>query len=263
MKPLVLGLYAYLAYCVHSGIVEFSQAASSSYVPPAMGSDGWNSGTASGVKWNPAVEKMFEGWREGQTLRLRYNRRDKVFSADPQAMEGRRMLHDRKMQQVSQSSKGFETTTLKAPSQPGMSRTEYTEEELHHIAKEVNKKTDGLHYKYNKDSKILSMKDKSLWDVSGFCGRIKVFDSENPEQLIYETSCCHCRHPRSGHEWTVGECCVVMASMITPTASCYYCERCGELLGSVSEGISQKLKTIREEREQRRAISQIHPEPST
>ncbi|KAH9816465.1 secreted protein [Melampsora americana] len=102
--------------------------------------------------------------------------------------------------QIASSETGRES--MIAPSINQMKR--YDESELIHIEKKAKKLKQGFDYTYMGDG-IFFRNEKTKWDVSGFGGRIRVFDKDD-HQLLYETGCCYCHGQyRSPSDLTLGE----------------------------------------------------------
>lgn len=207
MNSIILGLYISLACRVHSAAVGSQVATGSGYIPSGsdMGSGVGHSGAASAIKLSPGTTELYQRKQVGKMgEEIQSNLKDdqhKGFqSSDYRPMEGRKMLRNRReTEQLFQTTTtpvpdGFQTTTTTAPIQPSMARTttDYTPEQLHEMKRKANGQKIGRDYYYSKQGQTFVAISKDWRDVSGFCGKIKVYDSVNENQLLYETPCCHC-----------------------------------------------------------------------
>ncbi|EGG08676.1 uncharacterized protein MELLADRAFT_104858 [Melampsora larici-populina 98AG31] len=204
MKPLILGLYVSLACHVHSRLTRYSGAGTSWNVPAVTDS----SATVSGVEWSRGLEEMRQRIQQGQAYELSYNRRGGQMAV-------RRVLRDRKE---------LQEAVMQAPTQPRMDRKEYSDEELRRVAEGVHGLRAGGHYEYMGDG-VYERIGKSCCDVTGYCGQIRVYDSEDRGHLLYSTCCCYCdgalstKVDRRRVPLTCGEIAVTSA-MFSPVIGC-------------------------------------------
>ncbi|EGG03226.1 uncharacterized protein MELLADRAFT_109349 [Melampsora larici-populina 98AG31] len=173
MIAVILALLVSLACRVNCNLTGFSDAAASSYVPAATDSRGFNSGVASAIKWSPGTEGLHRRIEEGTACELEYNKREGEMTV-------RRTIRGRQEKQEA---------VMIAPSQPRMQRTVYSEDEMRRIAQGVGGLLNG---KNSNDSTAggLVPTDESDQGVFGYCGQIKVYDSENPDQLLLQNCSC-------------------------------------------------------------------------
>ncbi|KAH9807588.1 secreted protein [Melampsora americana] len=240
MKLIILGFYISIACRVRSAVVGLQAMVPPAYVsPPAIyGYGPSHAGAASAIEWRGGIPEMYRRRRLGklaeevlldddqQNKALLSDRLDKevllddkqqkeLLSSDSNAqpIEARRNSHDLRK-------KVLKSSTVIAPTiEPPMQRTVYTEEQMKHLKNQIKYRLQGFNYKYDLEHDEFYQLDKSRCDCSGYCGRIKIFDSLHPDQLVYETSCCYCGgHWRNKYQGNLGESCLSLA-LASPLAA--------------------------------------------
>lgn len=97
--------------------------------------------------------------------------------------------------------------------------TKYTEAQMAHLKDRIRYRTPGLNYKYDLQNDNFYEMDKSLGDLSGFFGQIKVYDSQCPDQLLYQTPYFYFNGRfRSRHQLSLGEHCLGLAPVYVARA---------------------------------------------
>ncbi|EGG07433.1 uncharacterized protein MELLADRAFT_124070 [Melampsora larici-populina 98AG31] len=239
MKPVILGLYVIvsMAYRAHSAMMGLQPMANPPYIPPPMiPGYGESHGAASAIEWygpktyqgsesrefakevvlnDDQKEEVSSPDRLTKEVMLDDDQQEEVLSSDPHhdLIKGRKPLCDRR-KPVPQSS------NMIAPIiEPPMERTEYTKAQMKHLKDRLKYQTNGLDYKYDLEGDNFFQLDKKPCDCSGYCGRMKIFDSKHPHQLVYDTGCCYCSwHSKNPNQVNCGETCLSLA-ILCPFAS--------------------------------------------
>lgn len=196
MNPVILGFYVSLAYRIYCGVPALSNAASSSHVSVAMDSSVYNAAAASGVKWSPSTEEYHQKLKEGKTLELEYNRKTGDVT-EPKTLRNRRTTQQKNMI---------------PPSQPPMQRSVYSDNEMQQIVQGVDSLLNGKESEDSMDSSLVPIEESDR-GFPGYCGQIKVYDSEDPDQLLAQN--CGCQSNRCGRLLDIytctPECCALGA----------------------------------------------------
>ncbi|KAH9807589.1 secreted protein [Melampsora americana] len=251
MKPIILAFYISIAFRVHSAMVGLQAMVPPAYVSPPViyGCGTAHTGAASAIKWCGGIPERYQRSHQGQfagEILSDVNHQEEVLSDNEHAKEftpdgdqeqellnpsgsAKELMFDDHQQKgfLSPDSRPIQeknnlcdcrkrvsqSPTLTAPTiEPPMQRTVYTKEQMKHLRKQIKYRTQGFNYKYDLEHDNFYQLDKSDCDCSGYCGRIKIFDSVHPEQLVYETPCCYCGGRwRTKYQANLGESCLSLA----------------------------------------------------
>lgn len=130
------------------------------------------------------------------------------LSSNSHPIQGLENLRDRRK-------KASQNVILTAPIiEPPMQRTEYTKEQMDYLIDQLPYQTNGFDYKYDLKGNNFFQMDKANCDCSGFCGRMRIYDSVHPDQLLHDTGCCYWSwHMKGLHQANLGENCLALAIM--------------------------------------------------
>ncbi|EGF98683.1 uncharacterized protein MELLADRAFT_95503 [Melampsora larici-populina 98AG31] len=210
LSKLILGFCLWIPSHTYAALLQFHATSSVAHTSSDLSEANAPAGAVSAITWSPGTMTMTERMTEGaQAERTQDELTHDALLVDfdqdvhtgqvPNMATLRRLL--RQSTEISPSP-GQGQTDLHAPNLVGMRR--YSSEELYHIEQKAKQMKNGFDYTYLPDGKFLR-NQKTMWDVHGFGGRIRVYDYEDHE-LLYQTDCCYCKgQKRDWDDLTTGE----------------------------------------------------------